>query len=114
MKQLYFYTLLIVGLLLFANPMTAQVSAQLETAVKEIVPIEGLSIYPNPTSEQTVYVTTKSNKPKKIEIFNVLGKPVLATNLTGNELNISTLDPGVYIMKIQEGNSSATRKLVVR
>lgn len=112
MKQLYLYPLMIIGLLLFASPANAQVSSAEPTA-KE-VPIEGLSIYPNPASGQKVYVTTRENKAKKVEIFNVLGKNVLSANLTGNELNISSLDPGVYIMKIQEGKSSATRKLVVR
>ncbi len=112
MKQLYLYPLMIIGLLLFANPANAQVSAS-ETPVKEL-PIEGLSIYPNPASGQKVYITTSSNKAKLVEIFNVLGKNVLSANLTGNELNISSLDPGIYIMKIQEGRSSATRKLVVR
>lgn len=112
MKQIYLYSLLIIGLLLFATPASAQVSSP-ETSVKE-VPIEGLSIYPNPASGQKVFVTTRAGKAKRIEIFNVLGKNILSAELTGNELNISSLDPGIYIMKIQEGKSSATRKLVVR
>ena len=112
MKQIYLYPLLIIGLLLFANPASAQVSSP-EPSAKE-VPIEGLSIYPNPASGQRVYVNTTAGKPKKIEVYNVLGKNVLSANLTGNELNISSLEPGIYIMKIQEGKSSATRKLVIR
>ena len=112
MKQLYLYPLMLIGLLLFANPATAQVST-LEPPAKE-VPIEGLSIFPNPASGQKVYINTKDGKAKKIEIFNVLGNSVLAAQLIGNELNISALEPGVYIMKIQEGKSTATRKLVVR
>lgn len=112
MKQLYFYPLMIIGLLLFANPASAQVS-QPETVAKE-VPIEGLSIFPNPASGQKVYINTKAGKSKTVEIFNVLGNNVLSAQVTGNELNISNLEPGVYIMKIQEGKSTATRKLVVR
>lgn len=112
MKQIYLLTLLFIGLLLFAEPVSAQVTAT-ATTVKEL-PIEGLSIYPNPASGQKVYITTHHNKPKLVEIYNVLGKNILSANLTGNELNISSLDPGVYIMKIQEGKSTATRKLVVR
>lgn len=113
MKQHYLYYLLLIGLLLFAAPVSAQVSQQ-EPPVKEI-PIEGLSIYPNPATGQKVYVTTKDKRAKKaIEIYNVLGKNVLSAELLGNELNISALEPGIYIMKIQEGRSSATRKLVVR
>lgn len=112
MKQLYLYPLMIIGLLLFAEPATAQVSPQ-EPFAKE-VPIEGLSIFPNPASGQKVYINTKEGKSKKVEIYNVLGNSILSAQLIGNELNISSLEPGVYIMKIQEGKSTATRKLVVR
>jgi Secretion system C-terminal sorting domain len=44
----------------------------------------------------------------------VLGKKVLQTQLTSKELNVSSLSPGVYIIKVEEGDASATRKLIVR
>lgn len=112
MKQLYIVFVICLSFLLFAEPAHAQVSES-APSVKEL-PIEGLSIYPNPASGQKVYIVTKFNKAKTVEIYNVLGKNVLSANLTGSELNISSLEPGVYIMKIQEGKNSATRKLVVR
>lgn len=112
MKQIYLLTLLFIGFLLFAEPASAQVPAT-ATSVKE-VPIEGLSIYPNPASGQKVHIITSKNNPKLVEIYNVLGKNILSANLTGIELNISSLEPGIYIMKIQEEKSTATRKLVVR
>ena len=111
MKHFYLTFLLIISLLLFSSPANAQVSAP---QVGKEFPIEGLSIYPNPASGQKVFITTRFNKSKVVEIYNVLGKNVLSANLTGNELNITSLDPGIYIMKIQEGKNSATRKLVVR
>lgn len=76
--------------------------------------IEGLSFYPNPVSTGKIYITTKNNEDKQITIFDVLGKKVLQTLLTARELNISSLSPGVYIIKIEEGDASATRKLIVR
>ncbi len=76
--------------------------------------IEDLSIYPNPVSNGKIYITTKQNLTKEIEIFDVLGKKIYSTSLFGKELNISKLTPGIYILKIKENNSSATRKLVVR
>ena len=111
MKQNYLYFLLIVGLLLCATPTSAQTSQQ--DPPTEIA-IEELSIYPNPATGQKVYISTKKNEAKRIEIYNVLGKNVLATNLTGRELNISDLESGIYILKIQEGRGTATRKLVIR
>ena len=76
--------------------------------------IEGLSIYPNPATGDRIYIATKSNEDKQITIFDVLGKKVLQTTLSSKELNIATLTAGVYIIKIEEGDSSATRKLIVR
>jgi len=78
--------------------------------------IEGLSIYPNPVTEgrQLIYITTRKNFSKDIEIFNVLGKQIYATVLSGKELNIASLSAGVYILKITENKISETRKLVIK
>ena len=76
--------------------------------------IEGLNLYPNPVSNGRVYITTKNDGEKEIIIFDLLGKKVLQTLLSTRELNISSLTPGVYIIKINEQNASATRKLIVR
>ena len=78
--------------------------------------IEGLSIYPNPVNsgKTFIYLTSKRNLTKKIEFFNVLGKRVYSTILTGKELNISNLSKGVYILKITENAISETRKLVIK
>lgn len=111
MKQIYIYSFLLVCCLLFAN----QANAQASTELVPVEPaIEELSIYPNPATGERVYIVTKKNDPKRIEVFNVLGKPVLSANLTGKELNISALESGIYILKIKEGNATATRKLVIR
>ena len=78
--------------------------------------IEGLSVYPNPVNNGRtfVYIVTHKNFTKHVEIFNVLGKQIYATNLSGKELNISQLSTGVYILKITENNISETRKLVIK
>jgi hypothetical protein len=73
-----------------------------------------LSLYPNPVSNGKVYITTKNDLDKEIQIFDVLGKKVFQTVLSSRELNISTLSPGVYIIKIKEEEASTTRKLIVR
>lgn len=75
--------------------------------------IDGLAIYPNPTNSGKIYITTKSSLDKKVEIFNVLGKKVLETVITSKEVNVSNLAAGVYIIKIKEGDATATRKLII-
>ncbi|HLF50733.1 T9SS type A sorting domain-containing protein [Flavobacterium sp.] len=77
-------------------------------------PIEGLSFYPNPVSNGKIYINSKLSLDKEITIFDVLGKKVLQTLLNSRELNVSALSPGVYIIKIREGEATATRKLIIK
>ena len=111
MKHKYFYTTLLL-IFLFSLGAIAQESKGISTASKD--PIEGLNIYPNPVSSGKIYVTTKSGLSKDVEIFDVLGKKVVSASLNGKELNISDLTPGVYIIKVKEGEATATRKLIVK
>lgn len=97
---------------MIAAPAIAQESARVPQRTE--VPIDGLSIYPNPVTGGKVYISTTKNQEKFIEIYNVLGKPVHKTRLRGREMDVSTLTPGIYILKIQEGKAKATRKLVVK
>ena len=112
MKQKYFLSFIIVCLLSFATPVAAQDTTS--TGNRTEIPISGLSIYPNPVTGGKVYISTTRNFEKEIEIYNVLGKPVQKTRIRGKELDVSTLSPGIYILKIEEQNSKATRKLVIK
>jgi hypothetical protein len=77
-------------------------------------PSEVLGFYPNPVSSGKIYITSKTSLDKEISIFDVLGKKVLQTTISSRELNIATIPPGVYIIKITEGETTATRKLIIR
>jgi hypothetical protein len=76
--------------------------------------IVGLSVYPNPVIDGRVYISSNNNTDKEILIYDLLGKKVLQTVISNKELNISNLNPGVYIIRISEENQSATRKLIVK
>lgn len=76
--------------------------------------IEGLSLYPNPVTNGKVFISSKNDLDKEIQIFDVLGKKVVHIQLNSKELNLSSLSPGVYIIKIREEEHTATRKLIIR
>ncbi len=76
--------------------------------------IAGFELYPNPTVDGKVYITTQAKAPKKILVFDVLGTQVLQTTLLGEELNVSDLGAGVYLLRVIERDKVATRKLVVK
>ncbi len=112
MVKNYFYTTLLL-VLLFSVGVSAQDVKQ-QPKLQENTPIEGLSLYPNPVVNGKVYISTKEDLEKEITIFDVLGKKVLQTQLSSRELNVSSLSPGVYIIKINENQATATRKLIIR
>ncbi|WP_299225494.1 T9SS type A sorting domain-containing protein [uncultured Psychroserpens sp.] len=72
------------------------------------------SIYPNPTSTGFVNIISTNNENINVAVFDVLGKQVLNQAVNNNRLNVSTLNTGVYIMKITQNNTSVTKKLVIK
>lgn len=112
MTKNYFYiaTLLV---FFFTLSLTAQETKQ-QPKLQETTNIEGLNLYPNPVSNGKVYISSKNDLDKEIIIFDVLGKKVLQTTISSRELGVSNLSSGVYIIKINEGGATATRKLIVK
>ena len=112
MAKNYFYIIILL-VFFFSMSLTAQENKQ-QPRTQETASIEGLSLYPNPVSNGKVYISSKNDLDKEIIIFDVLGKKVLQTTISSRELNVSNLSSGVYIIKINENEASATRKLIVR
>lgn len=71
------------------------------------------NLYPNPVTSDILMITSAKNNAKQVTIFDMLGKQVLSKTLVDKTLDVSSLQPGVYIIKITEDKKTATRKLVV-
>lgn len=112
MAKNYFYITLFL-VFFFTLSVSAQEVKQ-QSKLQETTVIEGLNLYPNPVSNGKVYIISKNDLDKEVIIFDVLGKKALQTTISSRELNISNLSPGVYIIKINEGDATATRKLIVK
>ena len=72
------------------------------------------SVYPNPTSLGYVNITSNNADDMSVKVFDVLGKQVLNQTVSNNRLNVSSLNSGVYIIKISQNNATITKKLVVK
>ncbi|OUR98309.1 hypothetical protein A9Q86_14760 [Flavobacteriales bacterium 33_180_T64] len=70
-------------------------------------------VYPNPTSTGFVNITSTNNDAIAVTVYDILGKQVLKNTLNNNQLNVSSLNTGVYILKISQNNASVTKKLVI-
>jgi hypothetical protein len=79
-------------------------------AVENIVPDNGLSIYPNPNNG-TLYIANARNT--NIYVYNVIGG-LIATVLKADEVNIIDLSKfanGAYLVKIVSDNDVITKKI---
>src|SRR5690606_7523714 len=74
--------------------------------------IEGLRIYPNPATD-VVFVTSNSGAMKNVQLFDITGKQVMNVETTSN-INVASLNKGMYVMKITEEGKTATSKLVIK
>lgn len=112
MKKNYLL-ILILSVLFLTFDANAQENKNNNTTTQETT-IEGLSIYPNPVSNGKLYITSKLGLEKEIQIFDVLGKKMFDIKTSAKEINISSLNSGVYIIKIKEKEAVATRKLIIK
>jgi len=71
-----------------------------------------IKLYPNPVNNNLT-LDLKSNVDTSIEIYDILGKRVLKNTINKTSaLNLQALKSGIYIVKITQGNSTITKKLV--
>jgi hypothetical protein len=71
-------------------------------------------VYPNPTSLGFVNIASANSEAISVAVYDILGKAVITETLTNNRLNVSTLNSGVYIMKMTQNNASVTKKLIIK
>ncbi|WP_297868541.1 T9SS type A sorting domain-containing protein [uncultured Flavobacterium sp.] len=76
--------------------------------------INGLTMYPNPLKGNTLFLTSTASAAMSVQIFDLLGKEVLKSNVMNNTVNVSGLNAGVYLVKVTEEGKTATRKLVIQ
>lgn len=81
--------------------------------INEINDQGGIKIYPNPATNK-IYVNSTEKQDKKMQVFNTIGKCVLQTELnnTVNEIDISSLTKGIYILKIADSKGTFVKKII--
>jgi len=116
MKEKYLY----IFLLLIITSFSAQAQTAKNSGVADQVTTENtldkVQIYPNPVTNGKIYINVETNTTKSIELYDMLGKRILSTEMNGyqKELNVSNLKAGVYILKLSEKNNNITRKIVIK
>ena len=74
--------------------------------------LSAIKMYPNPANG-IVRFSTASSEFLYVSVFNLLGKQVMPVQTIQSELNISSLNTGVYFVKMDQGSNTVTKKLLV-
>ena len=72
-----------------------------------------MSIYPNPADGNYVTIQTPFYGTKEVQVFDIIGKRVINTNLISDLLDVSKLNPGIYMVKVTVENQTKTSKLII-
>lgn len=78
--------------------------------VKENVKPTSLQVYPNPTSEYLNFIEVAADSP--YAIYNMAGQVVLKGNLNNDQVDVSPLSPGVYIISVNNSGESGQVKFI--
>lgn len=89
------------------------------TAIEDLAGIEELVLYPNPTKD-VLNISFEGERPfkGKIQLYNTLGQVVLTKNIaiyTGKnkqELSLTSLDAGMYILHLQIGEEGIHHRVI--
>ena len=85
----------------------------IQTALTEYDLLEDLSFYPNPASDKII-LNAKSLSGISINIFNILGESLIKIDkLPNNEIEVSSLETGLYLLQLNFGSESITKILLI-
>lgn len=91
----------------------------LTTGINDIVPLEGVKVYPNPNNG--IFSVNASNlnaEAVNISVFDMTGRTISAqvvmpvAGQVQTELNIESAPAGMYLVKVQQGTSLSTSQIV--
>jgi len=93
---------------------TVLISEDIFTPIIERVALNNLKIYPNPASQFITISAPFGDKPYNLDIIDLSGKSVMNKQVSPNEnIDVSALENGVYILRINYNEQFATTKLVI-
>lgn len=85
------------------------------TGINDLSNDNSLSIYPNPASNNITINFTSSSKNVSIKIYDTTGR--LVKNIDNakageSSINIAELESGLYLLNLQDGNNSTTKRFI--
>jgi len=85
------------------------------TGLKDYESSLGIEIYPNPAKDFIIiYTDERMNSNSFITISNLIGESIIVSSFTGNDrkVDVSSIAPGIYFIKITSGKKVSVIKFI--
>jgi len=85
------------------------------TGLEQTVGDSGFKLYPNPAKDM-LYFNVDGSRIKDLSIYDISGRKLIANPVvSGNSINISSLDPGLYLViySLTDGQTG-TEKVIIQ
>ena len=91
----------------------AKITTNAPTAGIDAPSLSSIKMHPNPANGVLKF-TRATTELLNVSVYDLLGKQVMPAQTIKSELNISSLNPGMYFIRMDQGASSFTKKLIVK
>ncbi|MCF0052957.1 T9SS type A sorting domain-containing protein [Dyadobacter sp. LJ53] len=114
-KMIFLPVALLMSALLHANAQAVpKKSLTMIERGQEKAEVNPIKLYPNPASTSVKITFSRPLKGFSLQVFNQAGETVLERNNWKREaLDVSQLQPGMYIVRFTKGKESYAQKFVV-
>lgn len=74
------------------------------------------AVYPNPSSNKNITIANATQQDGAVAIYTLAGAKVFEAKVSGaaQQLNLSALSAGMYVVRFTSGNAAATQKLILQ
>ena len=83
-------------------------------SVEEQFTVDYLSLYPNPANQEVNISLDDSRDVEEVSIYTLTGQQVFTVRPVGKSIDISHLQPGMYIVGVTVENTRLRQKLLVQ
>ena len=91
-----------------------QLDKDFVTNINSISANKPIEFYPNPVTGGYINLVGFDNKSKEVEVTDIVGKKVLSMQTLSKRVDVSSLNAGIYILKIAADNMTQSSKFVIK
>jgi hypothetical protein len=95
------------------NQLIASNKSPLRVPAQDVFQKLDFKLYPNPLVGDLLNFISPRSETKEIAILNILGEEVFKVITLNNQIQLPSLNRGIYIVKLKQGNYLGLSRFVV-